>query len=463
MKITKFRDQLVKKNGFANLRPIRAKYNHRQNSELLNDSLENSGNNMKIIGITGSSGKSSVACILHECIKSQGFKSVLYSSAKVDSPASFISPKDAYELAISSESSLLSIIEESIAYDADFLILEVNESVIEKGIVDGLPFDVRVLTNLNPFHNMENYSPASYTEIKKKFFTNIDDNCKCVYGFQDYEKQLLEEFLRLNSNPKMTFGSNYVANVKGVDPKTIDFLLYDLVSSFNGLKMKVLHNNDSYSLETNLTMKYNAMNILCVMSTMYSLDILDFAKFDVAIRRIHIPGRCEILSCNERKIIIDPHLSKVLENLKEFKEIKEVNNIRVVIGSTGHGYMNWDKKFCDEKYIASRRVARMNAMSYLAPIADYVYLTEADCGAESVLDICTELQRYLGDKVESEIILDRRLAIAKAIRDSLPGDVIFISGRGNRRVMCDSATTMKLVKDAEVVEQVITDLEWLDE
>ena len=158
--------------------------------------------------------------------------------------------------------------------------------------------------------------------------------------------------------------------------------------------------------------------------------------------------------------MIDSHLPKVLESLQKLKDKKEINQIKVVIGSMGYGYQNWEPRFKTTDFIASRKKARKYAMELLKEKVDDVYLTESDNGKEKVLDICLELKGYLEDKVSSKIIEDREQAIREAIVDSKEGDVIFISGRGNRRVLCNSETTMKLIKDSEVVEKVLKELGW---
>ena len=95
----------------------------------------NENDDLKIIGITGSTGKSTVCYIVHEYLKKLGYRSGLYSSCKVDSPATFISPNSGVEISFKSEDDLLDIIEACEAYKADYLVLEVNESNINKGIV----------------------------------------------------------------------------------------------------------------------------------------------------------------------------------------------------------------------------------------------------------------------------------------------------------------------------------------
>jgi UDP-N-acetylmuramyl tripeptide synthase len=99
-------------------------------------------------------------------------------------------------------------------------------------------------------------------------------------------------------------------------------------------------------------------------------------------------------------------------------------------------------------------------MDYLKEYADYAYITSNDNAAEDPNAIAQELKEYLGGKIPSTIIVDRVEAIKKAIIDSKENDLIFISGRGNRRVFCESANSIKLIKDREIVEEVIYELGW---
>ena len=75
-------------------------------------------------------------------------------------------------------------------------------------------------------------------------------------------------------------------------------------------------------------------------------------------------------------------------------------------------------------------------------------------------DICKELQSYLETNVISDIIYDRKAAIEKAIIDSEKGDIIFVSGRGNRKILCVSETKAELLLDKDVVIDVLDKLGW---
>lgn len=453
MNLLKKREYLEKKE-LKNVRKINKKFENKLHK------LKKSKNSkaLKVIAITGSCGKSTTAVILHENLKALGYRSVLYSSAMVDSPASFLKKNEAYEIAVRNEEALLSIINEVETYGADYLILEINESTIEKVFLNDVDFDVRVLTNLNPKHNLERYSEKKYISLKKSFFENINDDCKCVIGLQDYNKQLFEELLSLNNCEKFTFTSNYIANVKGVNPLDITCLLTELDSSLEGLSMRVVSDNEKYEFDTKVIARYNALNFVCVMTILKALNIFDFQTFQNCVKDIKIPGRAEVFEEKGKIIIVDAHLSAMLECLKALKEQGKVNKIKIVIGSMGHGYKHWEERFKTEEFASQRKEVRKYAMNLLKGVADYVYLTESDSGKENPLEICKEMQSYLNGEVSSTIIVDRREAIKQAIMESQEGDVIFISGRGNRRVLCNGENTMKLLKDSDVVKKVLEQL-----
>ena len=128
---------------------------------------------IKIIGITGSRGKSTTAFLVHQYLEAMGYKSILYSSIKIKSPVSYIDENAPCEIPLQNENTLLDIIEEAQAYEADYIVLEVNESAIEKGLVKEIPFSIRALTNIIPYHNDEQYSEEEYINLKKSFFVNI--------------------------------------------------------------------------------------------------------------------------------------------------------------------------------------------------------------------------------------------------------------------------------------------------
>ena len=235
-------------------------------------------------------------------------------------------------------------------------------------------------------------------------------------------------------------------------------LLTGLDSEISGMKLQFKLNDEVLNLNTNLMMSYNALNVLTAITTLEALSVFNNTKFEEALNNLVIPGRAEVFKEKGKIIIVDAHLPAMLECLKTLKEQGKVDKIKVVIGSMGHGYKHWDARFKTEEFALQRKEVRKYAMNLLKDVVDYVYITESDSGKENALDICKELESYLDVKTPSTIIVDREEAIKQAICESKEGEIVFISGRGNRRVLCNGENTMKLLKDSDVVKQALEQL-----
>lgn len=448
MDLFKVREQLLCKG---------IKKNRKLNNTYVSSKRGKKSQKLKIIGITGSCGKSTTAVILHKYLKSLGHKSVLYSSALVDSPTSIIDPEGGNEIAISNEEDLLSIIEEVEAYNAEFLILEINESTIEKKLIDELDFTVKVLTNLNPKHNLERYNEEEYTELKKSFIKNSNIDCKCVIGLQDYNSELFYELLNCNNNEKITFSTQHIAKVKNVDINDLNVYLTFLESTIDGLEMSINYKKNYYNFNTNIIGRYNALNFVCVFAILVALDMFDYRKYRMFIESVVVEGRSEKYTINDRFVIVDYQLGRIKETIEEFKNNKEINNVIVVVGAIGYGYNKWNARLKSNAFIKNRFKARKYAMNYISEFADSVYITESDNGAESAINICKELYALLDNRVPSTIVINRDEAICKAITNSKPKDLILIIGRGNKVALCHGKDKIKLFKDSEIVKKILND------
>lgn len=413
-----------------------------------------------MIGITGSRGKSTTAYLLHQYIKSLGYKSILYSSIEVDSPAGWKLKHEPYEQILETEEKIYDLIVEAKAYEADFIIVEVHEFNLENDYINKLPFDLRIMTNLNPKHNSELFNEDEYVNLKKKFFKDIEKNCKCILGIQDYSKELLNEFCELNENKKYLYTTQHIAEVKDIEKKTIHTLLTDLNTSLDGMSLSLDLHGKHLNFDTKLIMPHNAINLIGVITILDILGIFDLQKFRNFIKNIKVPGRAFLIKTNNRYIVIDYFLNPTLETLKKYQQLGLINKIRVVVGSIGTGFETWNKKFSSNKFNKTRKSSRMFAMSLINSFADYVYLTENDNAAESVIDICNELEGYLSVNIGVKIIPEREKAIECAIKDSLTNDVVLICGRGERKVLCNGVKSMRIVKDRSSVKNILDELEW---
>ena len=155
----------------------------------------------------------------------------------------------------------------------------------------------------------------------------------------------------------------------------------------------------------------------------------------------------------------DPYKKRpiILMN-NNYLEKNDINKIIVVTGSTGLGYKSWQEEFPKELYLKDRKESIKFSYDYVKKNCDFLYITKTDIGASNKEELFNYQEEIVKGYVEYSIIEDRKEAIKDAIKSSNEGDVIFISGRGNRRVMCDSYDHIRLFKDKEEVEKIIEEM-----
>lgn len=413
--------------------------------------------NLKIIGITGSNGKTTTALIVHEYLKSIGLKSVLFASCGIDLEISNYDKNSEVDIPIFNETSLINAIDGAIKERADYLILEINERTIEKGYIEGIPFSIRALTNIVPKHNTLSYTEEEYVNIKKSFFTFDDeDDCTCIYTLT--EKELLEDLIRQNNKPYKIVSSEYVARVKGVEEAKIDYMLHQGTKEFDsleGLNFNIKTKTKDVECHTNLIMPFNALNITLAYAILDSLGEMEDSKFNQLLEEIKIPGMDEVIKYNGRTIIISVTCTPHLEILKRYKENNKINNIILITGSFGNGFNSWLSEYKDENFKNYVNESMRWAYSYFIKNADKIYITTNDYASSNVSELLSSQENEIKGKIAYEVIENRKAAIKKAIEESKEGDVIFISGRGNRKVFCNNTKTVEMYLDKEIVNKEI--------
>lgn len=427
--------------------------NEKNNISLFNKSTVEK--NPKIIGISGSKGKSTVAYLIHNYLKDAGYKSILYSSVGIDSPASFNIVNEEVENPILDTQMIYDMVEEAIEYDTDYIILEVNERAIEKGFTKEIPFDIRLLTNINKTHNTYFYS--NYEEVKKRFFLEADFEATLIFNAST--KEMFEELYAINDNKKVTYMSNYVVDIKNIDREKVNYILTsdeERMDDLKGLKFDV----NGHYFESNMLYPHNAINIMGVISVLEELGVYDYEKFKEFIKEVNVPGRDEVIKVNDRTIIINTAISPHLEILEGYKKRGNIREISLLTGSVGAGYVHWENEFGEEKMLSEREKAIEFAYNYLKKYVDNVYITTNDSGSTNKEQLIEYQASFIDNDINIYKDIDRTNAIKQILADSKKGDLIYISGRGNRRIMCDSENTFVFHKDQEVILKIIDEIGW---
>lgn len=409
-------------------------------------------NNLKIIGITGSNGKTSVAVLLYGYLKNMNKRCVLFSSGGIVLEGSNYNEEKEVDVPIFSYTSVIHAIDGALKTKAEYLIIEVNEKALQEGLLDEVPFDIRVITNIVPKHNTLSYTEEEYINLKKSFIEN-KNNSLCIFGIDSIN--IYNNLISSCTNYKI-YSSEYIKNVFNID--NVSYLLLPYNEEFdtiNGLKFKVKTENNTYSFNTNLIMPFNALNITLVIGILEELNEFDYETFQEYIQNITIPGRDEVIRYNNRTIIISLTLAPHLEILKRYQERNEINKIRLVTGMYGTGFNSWTSEYKSENYKSYVNESMKWAYNYIKKNASIIYITSNDNAKDDVITLLNIQKQELKDVNNFKLIENRKEAIKEAIIESEEGDVIFISGRGNKEVFCKSEYKIELFKDSDVVKEII--------
>lgn len=342
----------------------------------------NPSRKLKLVGITGTNGKTTTATLLHQLFRDLGHKVGMIGTIvnKIND--------ESYEAVRTTPDpiNLNRLLAEMVDNGCEYCFMEVSShSVCEKRI-EGLSFFGGIFTNLTLDHLDYHKTLENYCDAKKRFFDMLP-----VSGFA-------------------------IANID--DDKGEYMLSHTKAQKYTlSLKKEASFNQ---RFESKLIGEFNAYNILGVYAVAVLLG-LDKGKVKEAIKNLEaVSGRFQsIKSEDEITGIVDyAHTPDALENvLKTINEIKSLNKVISVIGCGG-----------DRDKTKRPIMARIGY-----EMSDFLIMTSDNPRGESPEDILNDMQKGLPAENKTEIIIDRHVAIARACSIAQKGDYILIAGKGHEK------------------------------
>ena len=348
---------------------------------------------MTIIGITGTNGKTTSAYLIYQTLNKLGVKTAyigtigFYMDGKVKSlPNTSVDICDTYDLLMT-------------AYDNDYkcVVLEVSSHALANNRLKTVKFDYAVFTNLTQDHldfhkNMENYAQA-----KQKLFSMLKDNAKCIINNDDSYK---DKFL-FKENNNITFGETGEYGFKNYD------------SDISGLSFDLVLNNKEYKIKSKLMGRYNVYNLLVMIAVVNNMNFSIEKIIDVIPTLSAPSGRIETVDYNNNKIIIDyAHTPDAIEKILNAVDTK--GDKYVVFGCTG------DRD----------RLKRPIMGKLVSEMCKYFIITDDDPHNEDEMQIVNDILE--GNTFTNyEVCLDRKEAIKKGISLLKSNDILFILGKGH--------------------------------
>jgi len=390
-----------------------------------------------ITGITGTNGKSTTAFLVESILGAAGRKSALigtieYHVAGRVYPAPHTTP-EALELA--------RLLSEAVAQSVSDAVMEVSSHALAQERVYGVPFDVAVFTNLTRDHldyhrTMEEYFAAKQvlfagcgTDAPRAAVTNLDDE----YGAK------LAEFSRKHNSVVLTYGLQ-----RG------EFHVENVDIAPRGTRFDLITPEGKIPLFSPLIGRVNVYNILAAAAACFARGCESGAIARGVGSLTHVPGRFQRVDCGQPfTMVVDyAHTDDALRNLTALA--------REFVSRAGTGAGAKGRVLTVFGCGGDRDRAKRPLMGEAAGRgSDFVVLTSDNPRSEDpraiINDALVGLQKS-GAKYSVEP--DRRKAIALAVADARPGDIVLIAGKGHEKVQVTREGSQPF-DDVEVAQEAL--------
>jgi UDP-N-acetylmuramoyl-L-alanyl-D-glutamate--2,6-diaminopimelate ligase len=360
----------------------------------------NPSDDIQLIGVTGTNGKTTVATLLYKLFKKAGFKVGLLSTVKI-----LINDKE-YKTTHTTPDSLTinRHLKEMVDEGIEFCFMEVSSHGIDQMRTRNLNFKGGVFTNLSHDHLDYHKDFAAYRDVKKMFFDQLPKNAFALTNSDDKNGK----YMLQNTNAK-----KYTYALKSI----ADYKSQVLENQFNGLLLKI----NGQELWVKLIGNFNAYNLLAIYAVADLLGLENLEILQLMSELESVDGRFQyVVSKNNITAIVDyAHTPDALKNILEtINAIRSKNEDLITIVGCG-GDRDVDK--------------RPKMGNIAASLSSKVIFTSDNPRSENPATIIESMEKGVsGENFNKTLsISDRKQAIKTACQLAKNGDIILIAGKGH--------------------------------
>lgn len=362
--------------------------------------FENPSQKLKLVGITGTNGKTTVASLLYQLFQKAGYKVGLLSTVKI-----LVDTKE-YKATHTTPDSITinQYLKEMVDEGVDYCFMEVSSHGIHQKRTEGLQFAGGVFTNLS--HDHLDYHPtfSEYRDVKKSFFDNLP---KTAFALSNSDDKNGSVMLQNTVARKLTYAlktySDYKAQI--------------LENQLSGLLLKI---NDN-EVWVRLIGTFNAYNLLAIYGTAVELGLESLEVLRLLSELESVSGRFQfIVSKGNITAIVDyAHTPDALENvLKTINDIRTKNEQLITVVGCG----------------GDRDKTKRPIMADIASIlSDKIIITSDNPRTENPETIIGEMEQGVAPQnfKKTVSISDRKQAIKAACQLAQANDIVLIAGKGH--------------------------------
>jgi len=361
---------------------------------------DNPSSKLKLIGVTGTNGKTTIASLLYQLHKKAGFKVGLLSTVQI------LVDTIAYESTHTTPDSVTinNYLNQMVVQGVTHCFMEVSSHGIHQKRTAGLDFSGGIFTNLSHDHLDYHNSFASYRDVKKIFFDALPKTAFALTNLDDKNGAVM---LQNTKAKKRTYALKTLADYKA---KIIEKSFSGTLLSINGVEVW-----------TKLIGNFNAYNLAAIIGTAYELGMDKLEALTIVSQLESVSGRFEhfITDTGVIAIVDYAHTPDALKNVLEtINDIRTDNEkLITVVGCGG----NRDK---------TKRPKMAHIASQLSTQSIFTSDNPRTENPETILE---EMEVGVSEEnlIKTITILDRRQAIKTACKFSEAGDILLIAGKGH--------------------------------
>lgn len=361
---------------------------------------DNPSVHIKLVGVTGTNGKTTVASLLYQMFKRAGYKVGLLSTVKI------LVDEIEFKATHTTPDSLTInyYLNEMTAAGCEFCFMEVSSHGIHQKRTEGLHFAGGIFTNLTHDHLDYHKTFAEYRDVKKSFFDHLPKTAFAITNVDDKNGTVM---VQNTVAKKVTYAIKSYA----------DYKAQILENQFSGLLLKV----NNHEVWTKLIGAFNAYNLLAIYATGVELGLESNEVLRLLSELESVSGRFQyFVSANGITAVVDyAHTPDALENvLKTINEIRTKNETLVTVVGCG----------------GDRDKTKRPEMAQIASeLSNKVIFTSDNPRSEDPQTIIDEMEKGVEPQnfKKTLSILDRKQAIKTACQMAQPRDIVLIAGKGH--------------------------------
>ena len=381
---------------------VKVKNSSRALGVVASNFCDNPSEKIKLVGVTGTNGKTTVATLLHNLFQALGYKAGLLSTVVYKVGSKSIDATHTTPDAIRLNAMLKEMLDEG----CKFCFMEVSSHAIDQGRVAGLDFDIALFTNISRDHLDYHKTFDEYIVAKKKFFDDLSSQAIAIVNKDDKHGSTM---LHHSKATKRTFALR----------STADYKCKVIENQFSGLHLNI----NGQEVYTKLIGSFNAANLLLTYAAAVELGEDSLQVLTVLSALNAVEGRFQQFKSDSgiTSIVDYAHTPDALQNvLKTIADIRGgKEKVVCVVGCGG------------DRDAGKRPLMAQAACQW----ADQIILTSDNPRGEEPKAIIEDMKKGLNASQMKKVLTleDRQEAIKLGVTLCAEGDILLVAGKGHEK------------------------------